>query len=87
MPDSRPSAARLAELSARIAARLQPVCADWPDERFAALVDSVARITLKYELIGAKPPGDTYDRHATEKLIGDMKVLTRRSAELHKTEE
>lgn len=87
MPDSRPSAARLAELRAKITARLQPVCAEWPAERFTTLVDSVARITLKYELIGAMPPGEPYDRQSTEQLIGDMKDLARRSAELHKTEE
>jgi hypothetical protein len=87
MRNSHPSAAKLAELKARIAVRLQPICADWPDERFAALVDSVARITLKYELIGSRPPGETYDRDATERLIGDMKDLARRSAELHETDE
>jgi hypothetical protein len=87
MADRPPSAARLAELKARVTARLQPVCAGWPEERFRALVESVALITLKYELIGAAPPGEKYDRRTTERLIADLKKIARRSAEVRESEE
>jgi hypothetical protein len=38
-----------ADLRQNIAERLRGVCGDWPEERFAELVEEVARVVLKYD--------------------------------------
>jgi hypothetical protein len=43
---------RLEELRSSVASRLRHVCANWPEEQFAALVESIAALTIKYELRG-----------------------------------
>ena len=40
---------RLEALRDNIAARLRPLCFDWPEQQFAEMVDHIAEITLKYE--------------------------------------
>ena len=41
-------AARLAHLTADVAARLRPVCAAMPPADFAALVEDIARLKLRW---------------------------------------
>jgi hypothetical protein len=38
-----------ADLRQNIAERLRGVCGEWPEERFAELVEEVARVVLKYD--------------------------------------
>jgi len=66
----------LKEMREEIALRLQPVCQDWPAERFSSLVERIAAITLKYDL-GAVSL--LYDRRATDRLIEELNAITRRS--------
>ena len=68
----------LAALRDVIAARLRPVCENWPDERFNLMVDSIAAITLKYDV--GEPTG-VYDRRAADRLVDDLKDITRRVEE------
>jgi hypothetical protein len=81
MTDSPPQD-RLAEIRKQIADRLEPFCAGWPRERFDLLVDSVAGITLKYDVAD---PRLSYDRRTTDRLIDDLKELTRRVEESRDT--
>lgn len=56
--------------------RLRPLCADWPEEEFRAMIDQFADITLKYQgLLGF----DTYDRRSSERLLEEMKTTLARS--------
>lgn len=64
---------RLEELRAEITARLKPVCVDWPEETFDAMVAHIASVTLKYEDLDAGIP--RYDRRATERLVRELKAL------------
>jgi hypothetical protein len=68
---------RLAEVRKEIAARLEPFCAGWPPERFDLLVNSVTAITMKYDVSDRL----MYDRRTTDRLIEDLKDLTRRLEE------
>ena len=67
-------------LEAEIMARLKPVCSDWPESLFLALVKSIATISGKYDH-GAKA-NRVYDPRVTEMMVSDMKVLMDRSAEI-----
>lgn len=40
---------RLETLIAHMTPRLRPICAEWPEEVFSAMVRRLAEITLKYE--------------------------------------
>jgi hypothetical protein len=69
----------LAVLRQEIAARLRHVCENWPEERFNFMVDSIAAITLKY---GLAEPTSVYDRRSTDRLLDDLKDLSRRLEKL-----
>ena len=84
---AEPSSTRLAELRAHVAERLRPICADWPDELFDEMVESIATITLKYEFIGPKAADFITNPHAANEIIEDLKEATRRSAESRKSRE
>jgi hypothetical protein len=73
---------RLEELRSQIAARLEPVCREWPTEMFEEMVRGLAALTLKYEHHGDAP---SYDRRTTDRLLDDMKTLIERSVELRNT--
>ena len=72
------TAADLQALKNAISDRLKGVCEGWPPERFDAMVDQIATITAKYEHGGGLA---TYDRRTTERMIGELKVLTRKNEE------
>lgn len=65
-------------LRASIEARLKPVCADWPEPLFAAVVSQIVAITVKYDRSGVTPI--TYDQAATERMISGLKLLADQSA-------
>jgi hypothetical protein len=73
---------RLDELQSQIAARLEPVCKEWPTEMFEEMVRGLAALTVKYERHSDAP---TYDRRTTDRLLDDMKTLIERSVELRNT--
>jgi hypothetical protein len=76
---------RLTQLRAQIGARLKATCAEWPVERFTALVHQIATITLKYERLDMRPVA--YDSQAAiARLAAEVAKLARRSAELRKPE-
>lgn len=77
MPDQNTD--RLLALEAVIAARLKPICAEWPPDLFNALVRKVASISLKYNHAAAIPLPDP---HVTDLMIAEMRALAERSAEL-----
>lgn len=66
---------RLRALKADISARLRPVCADWPAERFDSMVERLASITLRY----ISSPVGSYDRRATDRLVQELKETLERS--------
>ena len=69
---------RLAALRDDIAARLKPVCEDWPDELFSQVVDNLASITLRYE---GRTTTATYDVRTTDALVNKLSDgLTRSQA-------
>jgi len=49
-------ARRASQLKADISRRLRHVCAHLTDDQFAALVDDIAQVTLRYETPGQTPP-------------------------------
>ena len=51
-------ARRRDELATDIATRLRRVCGHLPEEEFAALVQGIAAVTLKYEERDLTPPVD-----------------------------
>jgi hypothetical protein len=73
---------RFAAMTAAIAARLRPVCANWPESLFNEMVDGLARITIKYE--GEVTPGP-HDASETEKLVSDLKAALDRSRALRES--
>ena len=67
-------------LRADVEARLRPVCPDWPETLFQAVVSQIVEITMKYDRGGK---GDLiYDERIAKEMIADMKVLADRSAEI-----
>jgi hypothetical protein len=76
MSDNQPERRQLTALRAEIAARLKPVCEQWPDELFDNMVEGLARITLKYDV---SSPTSAVDRRATDRMIEDMKDAVERS--------
>jgi hypothetical protein len=76
MSENQPERRQLTALRAEIAARLKPVCEQWPDELFENMVEGLARITLKYDL---SSPTSVVDRRATDRMIEDMKDAVERS--------
>lgn len=74
-----PASLRLAALRDDLASRLRPVCADWPDELFATLIEHVATTTLKYEGRGS---ATTYDVRTTDALVNKLEAGLRRSEEI-----
>ena len=46
---------RVDQLKGEISARLRRVCSHLTDEQFAALVDDIAHVTLRYEMPGQTP--------------------------------
>ena len=69
----------LKEMREAIAIRLQPVCSDWPSERFTGMVKRIAEITLKYDL---GVISFMFDRSETEALIADLNAAAQRSESL-----
>jgi hypothetical protein len=70
---------RLSQLRKEVTARLQGVCSGWPPRIFADLVDSVAAITLKYEMAESRlPPSDPA---AATRLLAQFTELARIRAE------
>lgn len=66
---------RRAALATAITARLRPLCIDWPEDLFTAMVERLTEITLKYE--GRSPAA--YDRRSTETLVNELKAVLERS--------
>ena len=58
------------QLIAEIEQRLRPLCADWPPDVFARMVQEMVEVRLKYE--GKLPLGE-YDRRSSERLIADLR--------------
>ena len=67
---------RLRALKADISARLRSVCADWPEPEFEAMIDRLARITLKY---AAGTTVGSYDRRSTDRLVTELREALARS--------
>jgi hypothetical protein len=61
-----------------MAIRLRPVCADWPDDLFNAMIERLADVTLKFE--GTSSPS-TYDRRSTDRLVDDLRDALERNEE------
>lgn len=59
-----------------LAARLRPVCSQWPQHVFDEMIERLAEITLKYDRGFATP---SYDRRSTERLVTDLKNALERS--------
>jgi hypothetical protein len=66
---------RRAALATAISARLRPLCSDWPEDLFSAMVERLTEITMKYEGRGAA----MYDRRSTEMLVNELKAVLERS--------
>jgi hypothetical protein len=66
---------RRAALANAITARLRPLCMDWPEDLFHAMVQRLTEITMKYE--GRSPA--MYDRRSTEMLVNELKEVLERS--------
>jgi hypothetical protein len=65
-----------ADVVADLTKRLRPVCEQWPDALFTAMVEHLADITVKYdERLGVS----NYDRRTTDRLIADLKEALKRS--------
>jgi hypothetical protein len=60
---------------AELAARLRPICAEWPQELFNEMVERLAEITLKYD----RSFSATYDRRSTERLVAELRAALERS--------
>ena len=56
--------------------RLRPLCADWPEEEFHAMIEQFADITLKYQ---GRLGFDAYDRRSSERLVEEMRTALARS--------
>ena len=65
-----------AAVVADLATRLRPVCAQWPDDLFNAMVDRLADITVKYDGLGSV---GAYDRRTTERLVSELKDALERN--------
>lgn len=76
MSEPEPERRRLTALRAEIAARLKPVCEQWPDGLFNDMVEGLAQITMKYD---HAEPTSVVDRRATDRMIEDMKDAVQRS--------
>lgn len=68
----RDASQRLEALIRDMSIRLRPLCADWPDDVFAEMVNRLAQITLKYE--GEAITG-IYDRRASDSLRGEVRTM------------
>lgn len=72
----------LAKLRADIAARLRPLCADWPEDAFNAMVERIAEVTFRFDV------GTPYDRRDSDRLMADLSEVLRRNEETrHKRDE
>jgi hypothetical protein len=68
---------QLRALRAEIAARLRPVCVEWPPEIFDDMVARLAEITARYD---GGSTSSSYDGRITDQLVAEMKELADRSA-------
>ena len=67
-------------LRAEVEARLRPVCPDWPESLFQAVISQIVEITIKYD---SSEKGDLiYDERIARELVADLKALSDRSAEV-----
>ena len=64
-------------------ARLRPLCADWPEDLFNAMIDRLTDITLRYE------GRDTamYDRRSTDLLVSELKAVLEKSETARKADD
>jgi hypothetical protein len=67
-------------LRAEVESRLRPVCPDWPEELFQAVVSRIVEITLKFDQRGQHDL--VVDPRITEQLVNEMRQLVERSAEV-----
>lgn len=72
---------RLAALREDIASRLRRVCHDWPEERFAELIEHIATATLKYE---GRAGATMYDVRSTDILVQKLEEGLKRSEALRR---
>ena len=56
--------------------RLRPVCADWSEEEFNAMIEHLADITWKYQ---TRLSVETYDRRSTDRLLEELKSALQES--------
>jgi hypothetical protein len=67
-------------LRAEVESRLRPVCPDWPETLFQAVVSQIVEITIKYDHGGK---GDlVYDERIAKEMVADLKALADRSAKI-----
>ena len=67
-------------LRAEVEGRLRPVCPDWPEELFQAVVSRIVEITLKFDK--SENESLIVDSRLTEQLVREMRHLADRSAEV-----
>jgi hypothetical protein len=58
--------------------RLRPMCAEWPEALFVAMIENLAEVTLKYEGLAST---STYDRRTMDRLVADFKEAVARNKE------
>ena len=71
---------RATVLRAEVEARLRPVCPDWPEPLFQAVVSQVVEISIKYDRGGELDL--EFDPRIAEQLVSDMKALADRATEV-----
>lgn len=64
-----------AALTAAMTARLRPLCSDWPEDLFNAMIERLTDITIRYEGRNAV----MYDRRSTDLLVSELKAVLERS--------
>jgi hypothetical protein len=72
---------RATVLRAEVESRLRPVCPDWPEELFQAVVSRIVELTIKYESGGAKADL-LLDPRISDDLFAEMKDAADRGAEV-----
>ena len=59
--------------------RLGPVCPQWPEELFNAMVERLADITLRYE---PHASASMYDRRSTDRMVDELRTALERSKDV-----
>ena len=76
--------ARRAALIEDLRTRLAAVCAGWPPEHFASMIERLANITMRYD---GGSGTSTYDRRSSDRLVADMKEAVERNTEARQKRE